>query len=679
VAGSSRSQSSRSARGISGAEVALAAVVVAVVAMLVVPLPTFLLDILLALNLSISVAILLVVLFVPDALGIATFPTILLITTLFRLALNVSTARLILLQGNAGEVISAFANFVVQGNYIVGAIIFLILTIIQFVVITKGAERVAEVGARFVLDAMPGKQMAIDAELRSGAIDGNEARRRRHKLSRESQFYGSMDGAMKFVKGDVIAALIITVINILGGVAIGTIQKGLPAGMALKKYGLLTIGDGLVSQIPALILSTSAGLLVTRIAAEEPGTPLGNELASQIFGTPKALAIAAVFVALLGVTPGLPTIPFLVMAAALAATAHFRKKRMEDDARRAGSEPLPRRGSEASGDATRFVPMVAPWSVEVSPDLENLLVGGGNDRGLTLAIQDLRDEIFQALGAPLPLPRIRVSTTLKERTYQVAMFEVPARTETLNDTTVQEEVARAKADAKRSAESGQAQTESDTLSESAATTLRIARETRTLLMARAAEFIGLTETQRLLDELEQYAPATVRNVTPKPYSVQLLADIMRRLVEEGVSIRDLRGILEALAQLPGQEKDPLALTEYVRSNLKRAMTHRLTAGTGNLEVVTLDPMIEDSIRRAITRTPAGSYLALAPAVGRDIAAALERVRADVGDRMIVLTSSDIRRFTKKFFEVDFPGLTVVSYTELMPETAIREVGKATLA
>ncbi|MCW5835459.1 MAG: FHIPEP family type III secretion protein, partial [Labilithrix sp.] len=285
--------------------------------MMIVPLPTWLLDVLIAANLSISVAVLLVVLYVPDALAIATFPTILLLTTLFRLALNVSSVRLILLQANAGDVIKAFGQFVVRGNYVVGGVIFLVLTIIQFIVIAKGSERVAEVGARFVLDAMPGKQMAIDAELRSGAIDGNEARRRRRLLSRESQFYGSMDGAMKFVKGDVVASLVITVVNILGGLAIGVGQKGMPAVDALKRYGLLTIGDGLVSQIPALVLSTAAGVLVTRVASEDPDTPLGQELAGQLFGMPKALRVASGFVLLLAIVPGLPAAPFLVLGAAL--------------------------------------------------------------------------------------------------------------------------------------------------------------------------------------------------------------------------------------------------------------------------------------------------------------------------------------------------------------------------
>src|SRR3954452_25302796 len=335
------------------ADAVLAGLVIAVVALMVVPLPTWLLDLLIASNLAASVVVLLVSMYVSEALKIASFPTLLLITTLIRLSLNVSSTRLILLQANAGEVIKAFGNFVVRGNYVVGGVVFLILTIIQFVVIAKGSERVAEVGARFVLDAMPGKQMAIDAELRSGTIDGNEARRRRRSLSRESQFYGAMDGAMKFVKGDVIASFVITVVNILGGLAIGVGQKGMPAVDALKRYGLLTIGDGLVSQIPALVLSTAAGVLVTRVASEEPDTPLGEELAAQLFGIPKAMRVAGVFVLLLAVVPGLPAIPFLVLAAALFLVARSRQRQITRDDQRAQTEPqrTPARGE------TSFVPM----------------------------------------------------------------------------------------------------------------------------------------------------------------------------------------------------------------------------------------------------------------------------------------------------------------------------------
>jgi type III secretion protein V len=432
VAGTSRIfRTSKDGRrgGLGTADAFLALLVVSVVAMMIVPLPTWLLDILLATNLSGAVAILLVVLYVPDALSIATFPTLLLLTTLYRLGLNVASSRLILLQANAGEVIRAFGSFVVRGNYVVGGVVFLILTVIQFVVIARGGERVAEVSARFVLDAMPGKQMAIDAELRSGSIDGAEAKRRRRALSRESQFYGSMDGAMKFVKGDVIASLVITVINILGGLAIGVLQRGMPVAGALKRYGLLTIGDGLVSQIPALVLSTAAGVLVTRTASEEPDTPLGQELARQLFGTPKALQAASIFVFGLAVVPGLPAPPFVVIGAALLFAARAQRARIERDERRLRTEPTV--ASPAPGRGPTFVPMVIPWSVEVGPDLGPLLedfAGPERREGLRSAMFALRERLFAELGVALPPPRIRVNAGLPERRTLVSLFEVPALT-----------------------------------------------------------------------------------------------------------------------------------------------------------------------------------------------------------------------------------------------------------
>ena len=301
------------------ADAGLAAVVVFVVGLMVVPLPTWLLDLLLACNLAISVSILLVTLYVSDALKVAAFPTLLLITTLVRLALNVSSTRLILSKADAGRVIEAFGQFVVSGNYVVGAVVFMILALIQFIVVAKGSERVAEVGARFALDAMPGQQMAIDAELRSGSIDMAEAQQKRRALNRASQFYGAMDGAMKFVKGDVVASFVIALVNIVAGLAIGVGQRGMPFEAALQRYALLTIGDGLVSQIPSLIIATSAGILVTRVVSEDAGTALGQELASQILAEPKALRVASVFVLGLGIVPGLPALPFLVIGLLLLA------------------------------------------------------------------------------------------------------------------------------------------------------------------------------------------------------------------------------------------------------------------------------------------------------------------------------------------------------------------------
>jgi len=636
-----------------GADGVLALLVVSVVAMMIVPLPTWLLDVLIASNLSAAVAILLVVLYVPDALAIATFPTVLLLTTLYRLALNVASSRLILLQANAGEVIHAFGSFVVRGNYVVGGVVFLILTVIQFIVIAKGGERVAEVGARFVLDAMPGKQMAIDAELRAGTIDGLEARKRRRSLSRESQFYGSMDGAMKFVKGDVIASLVITVINILGGLAIGVAQRGMPVGDALKRYGLLTIGDGLVSQIPALVLSTAAGVLVTRTASEEPDTPLGAELARQLFGIPKALQVASAFVLLLAIVPGLPAAPFLVLGGLLALIARQRGQQLRRDAVAERTEPHPPGATAQKGPS--FVPMVLPWSLEVSQDLEALLDDGARgEPGIRSRMSRLREELFAELGVAPPPPRVRVLATLPARHALLSLYEVPAKVLVLPPGTPDADVG-------------------ESLSASAATLLR----------ARAADFLGLAEVQRMLDALEQFAPATVRNVVPKPVSLTLLVDVLRRLVEERVSIRDLRAILESLASLATTEKDPLTLTELVRAQLRRPITFSLTRGAGHLGVYLLDPVIEETLRRSITRTPNGAFLTLAPAASRDVIASLKRALEDNpppdgATGRVVLTQPDIRRFVRKLVDTELPDLTVVSFAELLPEVSLRPLGRAQL-
>ncbi len=639
------------------AEAVLAGIVIAVVGLMVVPLPTWLLDLLIASNLAGSVVILLVSLYVSEALKIASFPTLLLITTLIRLALNVSSTRLILLQADAGEVIRAFGTFVVRGNYVVGAVIFLILTIIQFIVIAKGSERVAEVGARFALDAMPGKQMAIDAELRSGAIDGTEARARRRSLVRESQFYGAMDGAMKFVKGDVIASLLITLVNILGGLAIGVGQKGLEPVAALKRYGLLTIGDGLVTQIPALVIATGAGVLVTRVASEEADTPLGVELASQLFGQPQALRVASFFILLLALVPGLPPLPFLVIGVLLlvGSRARARTTALRSTKERALSEPTQRRGG-GGAVALRFVPVVTPWGLEVSSDLaafEEDDVRGGEVRrpGLRSAITAVREIVFREYGVPLPPGRLLANEQLPSRHVVLSIHEVPARVfeipSDVSDATIAEHVVA---------------------------------QALSVLPGRAVDFLGIAETQALLDELEQVAPATVRQVVPKPIPVTLLADVLRRLAEERVNIRDLRAILEALALVGNTERDPLNLAEFVRSQLRRPLTHALTQGARELSVVLLESQIEEAVRSAVSRTPAGSFLTLAPAAARDIVSAVRRaVPREHDGPLVVLTQPDIRRFVRKLLELDLREARVVSYAELLPEVSIRPIGRATLA
>ncbi len=629
----------------------LALMVIFVLSLMIVPVPTWALDILLSANLSLSVAILLVVLFVKEPIAVATFPTVLLITTLFRLGLNIASTRLILLQANAGDVIRSFGEFVVRGNFVVGAIVFLILTMIQLLVVAKGAERVAEVGARFALDAMPGKQMAIDAELRSGAIDGNEARRRRRTLSRESQFYGAMDGAMKFVKGDVIASLLIVLINLFGGLAIGILQRDMDAAGALRRYGILSIGDGLVSQIPSMVLALAAGVLVTRVASEEEETPLGDELVKQLFGVPKALFVASAFVLLLSLVPGLPTLPFLVVAAALFLAGRARLKQMDREAHDADARPHAQKVTPRDADKP-FVPVVIPLSVEVGSGLASLLVDEGESLGVRSLAFALREQLFHELGVSAPPPFVSVSVQLADRAICLSISEVPIV-----------KVELAENDERR-----------DLLVKSVDVLFPAMRR-------RAAEFLGLHDVQRALDMVEEHYPAAVRSVVPKPIALPLLADVLRRLVDEGHSIRDLRAVLEALATASPQDRDPLALAELVRMQHKRVITHRVTGGATSARVVIVDGVIEETIRRGIQQTAGGAFLALAPAVTRDIAGAVRRAFGEAQhawgaqSQHALLTQPDIRRFVRKLIELEFPEVMVISFAELMPEVTLSVVGK----
>ena len=457
------------------------------------------------------------------------------------------------------------------------------------------------------------------------------------------------------VKGDVIASLLITLVNILGGLAIGVGQKGLEPVAALKRYGLLTIGDGLVTQIPALVIATGAGVLVTRVASEEADTPLGVELASQLFGQPQALRVASFFILLLALVPGLPTLPFLVIGVLLLLGSRARTTALRSTKERALSEPTQRR-SGGGAAALRFVPVVTPWGLEVSSDLaafEEDDVRGGEVRrpGLRSAITAVREIVFREYGVPLPPGRLLANEQLPSRHIVLSIHEVPARVF---------EIPRDVSDA--------------TIAE------HVVAQALSVLPGRAVDFLGIAETQALLDELEQVAPATVRQVVPKPIAVTLLADVLRRLAEERVNIRDLRAILEALALVGNTERDPLNLAEFVRSQLRRPLTHALTQGARELSVVLLESQIEEAVRSAVSRTPAGSFLTLAPAAARDIVSAVRRaVPRELDGPLVVLTQPDIRRFVRKLLELDLREARVVSYAELLPEVSIRPIGRATLA
>jgi type III secretion protein V len=635
-------------QGLGGAELVLTTLVVLIVIMLVVPLPPLMLDFLLATNLSLSIVILLLVLYTSNALRISTFPTILLVTTLFRLGLNISSSRLILLHGNAGQVIKAFGGFVVQGNYVVGAAVFLILTIVQFVVIAKGAERVAEVGARFVLDAMPGKQMAIDAELRAGAISHDEARQQRQALLRESQFYGAMDGAMKFVKGDVIASVIITILNFLVGISLGIFQRNLAVDVALKKYGLLTVGDGLVTQIPALVLSIAAGMLVTRVASEHPGTSLGSELGKQLTATPRAMRGASLFVGLLAIIPGLPTIPFLAVAAMLFTVSWFAAKQQSDAKEEGLYSPL--------HTHRQLVPVVTPWSVDISTHLHIPHVSRADLMQAIASIADaVPEQIFNDLGVPIPTPVVRVVEDIKEPGIVVRMNEVPL--ERLDF-------------------------------EQALSLEQILHQIRTVMMAvmkkRAVEFLGLQETQSMLDRLEQVNPAVVRHLVPKVIRVPTLQAVLRKLVEEQLPIRNLSGILEELARWVDTEKNASELAERVRASMKRTITYRLTEGRSQLDVVLIDTLIEDEIRQSIMSNQSGRFLSLPPGIVRDILSAMKETLDQAPSTQqtnikVLLTQPEIRRFVRQLIAEDCPDVWVVSHAELDAEVHIHPVATVKLS
>jgi len=692
------------------ADIMLAGLVIGVVGMMIVPLPTPIMDLLLVLNITIAVTMMMISIYISGALKLATYPTIILITTLFRLALNVSTTRLILLQADAGEVINAFGSFVVRGNFVVGAVIFLILTIIQFLVIAKGSERVAEVAARFTLDAMPGKQMSIDADLRAGAFDLDEARRRRSDLQRESQLFGSMDGAMKFVKGDAIAGLIITCINLLAGIIIGVTMMEMTAMEAIERYGILTIGDGLVSQIPALLSSMTAGLIVTRVANEEKETNLGEDIAEQVLAQPKAFAIAGGMLCGIGLVPGLPTVPFFIMASIVGGMAYALMR-----SQAVGGDELPANEIQALGEETKqkqieaakkqegqaqqMLPVVTPIALEVAANLIPLVEDAeGENKFLGEMIPMMRDGLFYELGVKFPGIRVRGNETdLPDGTYIIMINEIPLVSGNValdkvlvNDTVDRLTLLNIKGEEAVNPANGSecawipAQY-SDVAEQAGLTTWDasgyMVLHLSSVLRKNSAEFVGIQEVQNMLEQLEQAFPALVKEVVPKAVSPFQLTDILRRLVEEEISIRDLRSILQALAEWGQVENDTVMLTEYVRNALKRYISHKYTRGGNTLVVYLLDPQIEETVRSSIQHTQSGSYLALEPEITQEI---LTAVRNEVGNlpptaqNPVILTTMEIRRYYRKLVELEFPHLAVLSYQELSPDMNIQPIARISL-
>lgn len=693
------------------ADIMLAFLVVAVVGMMIIPIPPFILDLLLVLNISISMVMLLISMYIPTVLKLASFPTIILVTTLFRLSLNVSSTRLILLEGKAGEVIKAFGQFVVRGNFVVGAVIFLVLLLINMLVISKGSERVSEVAARFTLDAMPGKQMSIDADLRAGAFDLDEARRRRNDLGRESQFFGAMDGAMKFVKGDTIAGLIITAINVIAGIIIGVTQKGMTAGEAVETYSILTIGDGLVSIIPALLMSVCAGLIVTRVASEEENANMGMDLATQVLAQPKAFAIAGGFILCLGWVPGLPTVPFTIMSLmvlglsyGLFKAAKVKGPRMmdvveerEEEAKEQKQQAV-QKAKAQEGQSQQMLPVVTPIALEVAQDLIPLVDDAQGSDFLNEMIPMMRDGLFYELGVRYPGLRVRGNEgDLPAGSYIIMINEIPLVMGTadmqkvlVNDTPDRLKLLNIDGEAAvnpaNQSECAWIPVEHKPIAEQAGLTTWDAAGYMVLhlsavLRKNASEFVGIQEVQNMLEQLEQAFPALVKEVVPKAVSPFQLTDILRRLVEEEISVRDLRSILQALAEWGPVENDTVMLTEYVRAALKRYISHKYTRGQSTLIVYLLDPQIEETVRSSIQHTSSGSYLALEPEITQEILAA---VRNEIGNlppsaqQPVVLTTMEIRRYFRKLVELEFPHLAVLSYQELSPEMNIQPIARISL-
>lgn len=677
-------------------DVLLAAVVIGMVGMMIIPLPTFLLDMLLTANIATAVTLLMVSLYIPSAVHISAFPSILLLTTLFRLALNVSSTRLILLQADAGEVIAAFGNFVVQGNYVVGAVIFLILTIIQFLVIAKGSERVSEVAARFTLDAMPGKQMSIDADLRAGAFDLNEARARRAHVQRESQLYGAMDGAMKFVKGDAIAGIIITSINIIAGMIVGVVQLDMGAGQAASIYTLLTIGDGLVSQIPALLIAMTAGIIVTRVSSEVEDAHLGSDILGQITAHPRALMIAGVMLLAFGVIPGLPTVPFMLLGFGLGFVAYRlgRTEVVEDS--EVLVEEVEQEAREQSQHQRLMIPTVVPVTVELGPALTQFV--GDRVEWLREMIPSMREGIFYELGVKVPSLRVRTGsshvepwgavisidevpvTRCRVNPNSVFLAEAPSSVEAFGLTAV-----KTKHPITRRVAAWVDVSAKDQLEEAGMRTWDAAGyiliELTACMQKNASEFIGVQETQDLIEQLEGPFPAAVQEVVPKHIGVQELSEILKRLVEEGISIRNLRGILEILADRARGERDAVVLAERVREGMARYITSRFSRANGSVTGYLVDSSIEEMVAGSVRSGEDGTYLALPPDVTRQI---LDGVGVCVEDDIkagrapILLTNQNVRRYIKRIVSLEYPEVVVLGFQELDPAFQIQPMGRVTV-
>jgi flagellar biosynthesis protein FlhA len=675
------------------ADLMAAGAVVLVVVMMIVPLPPFLLDLAITANISAALMIVVATLYVPRALDFSSFPSLLLLTTLFRLAINVSVTRLVLLHGDAGHVVTAFGNFVVGGNVVVGLIIFLILVVIQFVVITNGAGRVAEVGARFTLDAMPGKQMAIDADLNSGQITDEEARRRRSEISQEADFYGAMDGASKFVKGDAMAGILITLINLVGGIVIGVVQQGLPFGEAAHKFSLLTVGDGLCAQIPALLISVATGILVTRSSSEKD---LGNDIAGQLLDQRKAPLVAGSVICAFALIPALPKVPFLLIGGAFFAVG-WSLRNLPSSKQREATEradavaaaapqpelPTPR---DAALDALALDPLELAIGFGLVPLVDQQ--AGGTLLG---RVGTIRRQIASELGMVIPSVRIRDDVALDSHEYvmRVRGTEV-ARGGIMAGHHLAMDPGDAIGDlagvpttepafglpAVWISDSARAEAEALGWTVVDAESVVVTHLTETI-RAHAAELLSRQETRNLLDQLKEVNAAVVDEVVPDVLSLGEIQRVLQALLREGVSVRDLGSIVEAIGDKARLTRDPSMLAEYARQALGRTIVAPYLDLEGTLRAIALDPALEQEVAESLVQTADGEFLAMDPArAGTLVEACAEQVEHALGrgGRPVLLCSARVRRHLRRLCEQRLPQLAVCSYNEIVSGIAVETTG-----
>ncbi len=677
-------------------EFVVAGGLIAILVVMVVPIPTFLLDVLLSFSIMLSLIILMVSILMLSPLDFSVFPSLLLLVTLVRLSLNVASTRIILLHGNegpgaAGQVIQSFGSFVVGGNYVVGAVIFIILVIINFIVITKGSVRTSEVAARFTLDAIPGKQMSIDADLNAGLITEDEARTRRRNLEREADFYGSMDGAIRFVRGDAIAGILITLINVVGGFAIGVFQQDMGIGDAAKVYTLLTIGDGLVTQLPALVVSTAAGLVVTRATTDKN---LPNELIQQMTNNPAAFLIAGVVLFVFGLIPGLPHFPFFFMAflAALVNYRLFKNSRKKEKIQKNKIE------AEKKIPAPERVESILPLDImelEVGYELIPLVDADRNGELLD-RIKSVRRQFALEMGFIVPPLHIRDNLQLKPSEYAILIKGVevtrgsvmvgkflamsPGKTEQeLSGVKTQEPTFGLPAIWINASAKQEAQVAGYTVVDPATVITTHIKET---IKRNAHDLLGRQEVQALLDKFKETNPKVIEELIPNLMSLGKLQKVLQNLLKEQVSIRDLRTILETLADYAPKIDDQDMLTEYVRQALARPISKQYVAKDGSLSVLTLDKQVEEIIQGSIQKTDINSFLALEPTVAEKILLKIKEAVETVTPRTetvpVLLASPFVRIYLRRLTERFLPDLVVLSHNEVVSTVQIKTLKVVTL-